>query len=102
MDNISQVDLLALAEWSNETKSQKLACITDPIAHNLVQHMLSKDPLVRPLTAAHVLEHPFFTGRSHPRLCNAVFRRLTRGQAHGSHVRSGAEVGLFYQLQSCC
>ena len=96
MDNISQVDLLALAEWSNETKSQKLSCITDPIAHNLVQHMLSRDPLMRPLTAAHVLDHPFFTGRLHSRLCKVVFMHLTRRQAHRSHVRSNAEVGLFY------
>jgi hypothetical protein len=69
MDNISQFDLLALLKWSSETKSQKLSCITDPIAHNLVQHMLSRDPFMRPLTAAHVLEHPFFTGRLRSHSC---------------------------------
>ncbi len=63
MDNISQLDLVLLAEWSNETKSKKLECITDSIARNLLEHMLSKNPFVRPLTAAHVLDHPFFTGR---------------------------------------
>ena len=63
MDNISQVDLLALAQWSDETKRKKLECISDAIALNLLEQMLSRNPLMRPLTAAHVLEHPFFTGR---------------------------------------
>jgi hypothetical protein len=63
MDNISQLDLVSLKEWSNETKSKKLESVTDSIARNLLEHMLSRNPSMRPLTAAHVLDHPFFTGR---------------------------------------
>jgi hypothetical protein len=83
MDNISQLDLVALAQWSDETKSQKLECITDSVAHNLLEQMLSRNALLRPLTAAHVLEHPFFSGR------------WLRAQLHRTfrHHRLNAETG---------
>ena len=104
IDNISQVDLLALAQWSDETKRKKLECITDAIALNLLEQMHSRNPLMRPLTAAHVLEHPFFTGRLDRTRLRAQLHlsltNLTRRQANRALVWCSAEVGLFHQLQS--
>jgi len=68
-DNITDVDdLRLLHEWTSETKAKKLAKIKDKNARNLVSQLLNKEPLKRSVSFAHVLSHPFFTGRIAGRL----------------------------------
>ena len=60
-------NLFALAEWSPELKSDKLADVPDKLARNLLSQMLHKDPLQRP-TLARVLLHPLLSGKKVARL----------------------------------
>ena len=60
-------NLFALAEWSPELKTDKLADVPDKLVRNLLSQMLHKDPLQRP-TLARVLAHSFLSGKKVARL----------------------------------
>lgn len=71
-DNLSdnplkEDNLRVLAEWSTEQKSNKLECIHDKLARNLLSQMLQKDPLKRP-TIDRLLAHPFLSMKKVARL----------------------------------
>jgi len=69
-DNITELDdLRLLREWTSETKTKKLAKLKDNRnARNLCSQLLNFYPKQRPLSMAHVLAHPFFTGHTAGRL----------------------------------
>ena len=58
--NVGEADLRVLAEWSDATKSEKLAKIKNPLARNMLSIMLNRDPKRRP-TVATILRHPFLS-----------------------------------------
>ena len=63
--NVHQLQLLH--DWTDEFKSERLDCVRDKSARNLLSRLLTKDPKKRP-DVAHVLAHPFFTGRKAARM----------------------------------
>ena len=65
--NIDQKQLLALYEWSDELKQEKLAKVQEPNARNLLSRLLSNDP-TRPPSAEKVLAHPFLSGKTAARM----------------------------------
>lgn len=67
-DNIDQAQLLLLSQWSGDLKIVKLSKINDRLARNLVSRLLEFDPRKRPPSFAHVLAHPFFSGKQATRL----------------------------------
>ena len=60
-------NLFALAEWSPELKTDKLADVPNRLARNLLSQMLHKDPLQRP-SLSRVLAHSFLSGKKVARL----------------------------------
>ena len=60
-------NLFALAEWSPELKTDKLADVPDKLARNLLSQMLHKDPLQRP-SLSRVVAHSFLSGKKVARL----------------------------------
>ena len=68
-DNLDQDNMQLLLKWgkgseeATEFRERMLNKITDPLARNLSSQLLSRDPRLRPVTAEHILSHPFFTGR---------------------------------------
>jgi serine/threonine protein kinase len=59
--------LTSLLEWTDLTKQEKLAQITDDKARNLLAQMLTKDPEKRP-SLARVLTHPFLSKKEGMRM----------------------------------
>jgi hypothetical protein len=59
--------LFALAEWTEELKTRKLATVISPLARNLLSQMLHKDPAKRP-TISRVLSHPFLSKKQYTRM----------------------------------
>ena len=66
-DNIDEIELLKLARFSNDLKSQKLAKICDKGQRNLISQILEKDAGKR-LALSRVLQHPYITNSTHTRL----------------------------------
>lgn len=66
-DNIDEIDLLDVYNFTSSFKKKKLQSISDPLARNLVSQLLMKDPSRRP-TMEQVLAHSFISGRAAPRM----------------------------------
>ena len=61
--NIDDIQLRALAGWSDSMKTQQLLRVKNAYARNLISLMLVKDPKKR-LSIAQVLSHSFLTGKN--------------------------------------
>lgn len=66
-DNIDEIDLLDVYNFTSSFKKRKLQSVPDPLARNLVSQLLMKDPTRRP-TMEQVLAHSFISGRAAPRM----------------------------------
>lgn len=60
-DNMDEMELKMLYEFTDEFKKRKLLRVHDMMARNLLAQLLTKDPLHRPRIEA-VLVHPFISG----------------------------------------
>ena len=67
-DNLDPAQLRVLAEWSDDTKQERLDMVQDRKCRNLISRLLHRDPLSRPDSFARVVCHPFFTGKTASRL----------------------------------
>jgi serine/threonine protein kinase len=62
-DNIDSKDLMHLATFTDDFKTNRLVKIQNLLARNLISCILTKDPLIRP-SVDFILNHSFVTGRN--------------------------------------
>lgn len=67
MSGSSGDDLICLAKWESSVKASKLSQVDDPLARNLLDRMLVKDPSKR-IKISSILTHPYLSGTKVARL----------------------------------